>query len=310
MIRRSFTISPLALVFLVLLDSPASGQEQPPSNPTVRVIQDGAPLWRRNPSFIIAVAKMGTILEVVGRERQWLQVIVPPELGGHGETAFIWQGLIELESGTLPPESVYQPPPDAPPTRVGPSSRAKAMVGRGIGQAAYHQFTADRSFEALFGESTGWNYGGGLQVVFRPGIFVEFTVDYLEKTGERVFVSGDDVFKLGISDRVRLIPLTFSAGYRVPGLGRVVPYGGGGGGITYLKEESDFADTAENVDDHFGSYHLVGGVEVRGTEWASTAFEVQWSRVPDSLGVGGVSQAFSEDDLGGLSFRIRVLIGK
>ena len=42
---------------------------------TVRVVTDKAPLWRRNPSVIVATVKAGTMLEVVGRDRDRKSVV-------------------------------------------------------------------------------------------------------------------------------------------------------------------------------------------------------------------------------------------
>jgi hypothetical protein len=292
------------VVVAVVLGTAALAHAQ---NATVRVTKDKAPLWRRNPSFIVATAKVGQALEVVGREEQWLQVLLPPELGGKGsDTAFIWVGHVEVVTGTLPPETAGTQGVATPAVPQAP----KKVRARGFGQVAYNLFSSDRSFKAVLDNDKGWFFGGGGQVVIEPGIYVEGSVDYYEKTGQRVFVHDNQVFGLGISDKVRIIPLQFTAGFRVPGLGRIVPYGGGGGGVYFFKEEADFAEAGDNVDDSYGSFHFVGGVEFTGVEWASTAFEVQWTKVTNSIGIGGVSAVFGEDDLGGIAFRLKVLFGK
>ncbi len=307
MMRRPRTARVLqAVVLALVLGSAALAHAQ---NATVRVTKDKAPLWRRNPSFIVATAKVGQTLEVVGREQQWVQVLLPAELGGKGsDTAFIFVGHVEVATGSLPPETAGTQAAAAA-AAAQPVTPSKVRV-RGFGQFAYNTFAADRSFQAIMDTDNGWLFGGGGQVVIAPGIYVEGSVDYFEKTGQRVFVQGAQVFGLGISDRVRIIPLTFTAGFRIPGLGRVVPYVGGGGGVYFFNEEFDFAEAGDNVDDQYGSYHFVGGVEITGVEWASTAFEVQWTKVDNSIGIGGVSAVFDEEDLGGILFRLKVLFGK
>ena len=65
----------------------------------------------------------------------------------------------------------------------------------------------------------------------------------------------------------------------------------------------------EQVDTHFASYHMLAGVEIRN-EWAATAFEVQYTAAPNTIGLGGASAAFHETNLGGLTGRIKVLFGK
>ena len=54
---------------------------------------------------------------------------------------------------------------------------------------------------------------------------------------------------------------------------------------------------------------MLGGVEFRN-EWVATAFEVQYTRAPHTIGVGGASAAFRETNLGGLVARIKVLVGR
>jgi hypothetical protein len=304
MMRRARLRIVRLVVAAVVLGAAATAHAQ---NATVRVTKDKAPLWRRNPSFIVATAKVGQTLEVVGREQQWLQVLLPSELGGKGnDTAFIFVGHVALVTGTLPPETAGTQGAVPP---VPPAAPKKVQV-RGFGEVAYNLFAADRSFKAVMDNDKGWFFGGGAQVVIAPGVYVEGSVDYYEKTGQRVFIHNNQVFGLGIDDKVRIIPLQFTAGYRVPGLGRVVPYVGGGGGVYFFKEEADFAEAGDNVDDNYGSYHIVGGVEFTGVEWASTAFEVQWTKVTSSIGIAGVSQVFGEDDLGGVAFRLKILFGK
>jgi len=35
-----------------------------------------------------------------------------------------------------------------------------------------------------------------------------------------------------------------------------------------------------------------------------------WTAIPDAIGGGGVSQVFEEDDLGGTSLRVRIVLGR
>ena len=46
------------------------------------------------------------------------------------------------------------------------------------------------------------------------------------------------------------------------------------------------------------------------SKWVLTAFEVQYTTVPDALGMPGVSGEFGETNLGGLTFRVKVLVGR
>jgi hypothetical protein len=76
----------------------------------------------------------------------------------------------------------------------------------------------------------------------------------------------------------------------------------------FYKEQSSFADDSEKVDARFSSYHVLGGVEIRNG-WVATAFEAQYTHAPQS-GIGGALQAFHESNLGGLTARIKVLVGR
>jgi hypothetical protein len=104
-----------------------------------------------------------------------------------------------------------------------------------------------------------------------------------------------------------VIPVAVSAGWRFTHE-RAIPYIGGGAGRIVYREHSSFVDSAENVRSQYSSYHVLGGVEFRN-EWAATAFEVQYTLAPNTIGVGGASAAFHETNLGGLSGRIRILFG-
>ena len=74
-------------------------------------------------------------------------------------------------------------------------------------------------------------------------------------------------------------------------------------------EQASFTEPSENIHTQYSSYHVLGGVEFRN-EWVATAFEVQYTRAPHAIGVGGASAAFRETNLGGLVARIKVLVGR
>jgi hypothetical protein len=57
-------------------------------------------------------------------------------------------------------------------------------------------------------------------------------------------------------------------------------------------------------------YHLLGGAEYALLPWVWVAGEVQWATVPDALGESGVSSVFEEDDLGGTTFRVKLIFGR
>ena len=57
---------------------------------------------------------------------------------------------------------------------------------------------------------------------------------------------------------------------------------------------------------------MVGGAEFRIRRWLAAAGEAQWTTVPDALGKNatGVSSTFGETNLGGATFRAKVVIGR
>jgi hypothetical protein len=178
----------------------------------------------------------------------------------------------------------------------------------GFGDLGYASWLAHDTFDAVLGSSQTPTFGGGLHV--RVGDwFIEGSVERVEKTGTRVFVSGGDVFNLGIADTVRIIPIAATVGYRHAGR-RVAPYLGGGIGTYWYKETSDFADPAENLSEHPISFHVLGGVEFVSRSWLRSAVEVQFTTVPNAIGNSGASAAFNEHNLGGVHARVKIMIGK
>ena len=182
---------------------------------------------------------------------------------------------------------------------------------RGFADIGSTTFTAERSFEAILGDAGGTVWGGGVEVVLPFQIFVDLRASQYKQTGERVFLHQGQQFNLGIPTTVTITPLTLVGGYRADFGWRVVPYGGGGIGWHRYRETSQFAEASENVDERFQGYHLLGGAEFRLARWIGTAFEAEWSTVPDALGsaANSVSKEFDETDLGGVTFRVKIVIG-
>ena len=184
---------------------------------------------------------------------------------------------------------------------------------RGFGDVGSTTFTASDSFDAVLGSSRGHVFGGGIDVVERHNIFATFRASRFRADGERVFRFNDDVFGLGIPVDVSVTPIELTGGYRFdPGGWRVIPYGGGGISWHRYKETSQFATDAENVEETFTGYQLLGGAELRIWRWIGVAGEVQWTTVPDALGqdANGISSEFDETDLGGTTIRFKVVIGR
>ena len=183
---------------------------------------------------------------------------------------------------------------------------------RGFGDVGSARFAASESFDAVLGTHTGVVFGGGAEAVIGH-IFVAVRASRFQKDGTRVFVSGDEVFDLGIPTTIRITPVLITGGYRfAEDDRRVVPYVGGGIGWHHYSETSDFAADDEDVSETNTGYHLLGGAEVRLGDLFGVAGEVEWSRVPDALGQNpnSVAAAFDETDLGGVTFRVKFVVGR
>jgi hypothetical protein len=167
---------------------------------------------------------------------------------------------------------------------------------------------AHKAFKAVLSQPGGVLFGAGGQFRWKNRIVIEGSVERFHHTGERVFVTDTgDVFKLGIPDTITMIPLTFTVAYRLSHHASA-PYVGGGVGRYFFKEQSAFADASENIDQQFTSYHVRGGYEWQNGI-VSTAFELQYTHVPNAL-ESGAAAAFNEHNLGGVQVLVKVLVGK
>lgn len=193
-----------------------------------------------------------------------------------------------------------------------PAEAQSAFMFRGFADVGSRTFTASESFDAVFGSDRGVVFGGGAEAVLPWRIFAGIRASRFRDTGERVFVLDDEQFNLGIPTTVTITPIEVTAGYRFDFGARVVPYAGGGIGWHQYEETSQFATEGENVKERFTGYHLLGGVEVRAARWLGAGFEAQWATVPDALGQdpNGVSAEFGETELGGVTARVKVVIGR
>jgi hypothetical protein len=206
-------------------------------------------------------------------------------------------------AGTARPRS--QPSPTGRPLRIA-----------GYGTAGLFTATAKKSFDAILDTHSGLDVGAGAQVAWQAGmlrgLFFQVDVSRFEETGERVFVHEGEVFPLGIPLTVTLSPIEVSGGYRYATLrrlrdGRVVEaptsyFVGGGVGTLGYKE----ADVDGDLSERFTAYHVMAGADVRVWSVIHAGGEIRYRWVPDGLGVGGVSDAFNETDLGGTTVRVRV----
>jgi hypothetical protein len=206
-----------------------------------------------------------------------------------------------------------KPQPKAPAAaRQQPPPSRSVQVG-GYAMFGTFSFAAKDSFDAILGSPSGPIVGGGARIGLPfGGLFVDVGAWRFSEDGERVFVVNDQVYPLNIPTEVTITPIEFSVGwrFRIRRAPKFQPYVAGGYTSMQYSETSDFATDAENVDDSFSGYHLLGGAEFKITRWLGMAGEAAWTTVPDAIGEGGVSKAFDENNLGGTSFRFKITIGR
>jgi len=175
------------------------------------------------------------------------------------------------------------------------------------------RFSASDSFDAVFGSPVGVVFGGGGGVVLPQQIFIDVRASRFRKDGHRPFVNDGEVFDLGIPNTITITPFEISVGYRFGRAGDSVrPYAGGGISWYRYEETDPFAAAGDSVDETSSGFHLLGGGEFRVTKWLGIAGEAAWTTVPNGLGQepSSVGTAFDETDLGGVTFRAKVVIGR
>jgi opacity protein-like surface antigen len=269
---------------------------------TVLVTYDRTKIWTKDFRSTAVVVDAGTTLAVVDQRKDWYEVILPGDF--RGATGLVYKSNVDAAS---PPTASPQVRRQTASAQV-PSKRSRLVGVVGFGQFGYARFAAKHSFQTVTGQGGDGFFGGGGGVRLGNGFFLNASIDRFTQGGERVFVMDNQVFKLGVPVSITLTPMAVTSGWRFVH-DRATPYVGAGIGRIRYEESFRFADATENVDARFTSYHVLGGVEVRNG-WVATAFEVEYSRVPDALGIGGASAAFQESDLGGLVARVRVLVGR
>lgn len=174
-------------------------------------------------------------------------------------------------------------------------------------------FTAAESFDAIVGEPSGPILGGGVRIgLGLGGVFFDVGLWRFRAEGERALVFDNEVIGLGIPVDLRVTPIEISAGwrFRLRKLPKLIPYAAGGLTSMRYEETSDFSTPAEDVDETFNGFHVLGGAEYKITHWIGVAGEASWTTVPGAIGDAGVADAFNETDLGGTTFRLKITIGQ
>jgi hypothetical protein len=186
-----------------------------------------------------------------------------------------------------------------------PLSHADGLILDAAG--GYFDMTGAKSTAAaVFGSSGGGIFGGDVGYVFHDHLFVSAGVRSFSRDGERVFTTGPGapVFKLGHPLSMKLTPIVATFGYRFSEKslfgGALTPYVGVGGGVTQYKEESTVAGVTESQSQSKGGGLILVGLEL-GAKPLRLGVEASYSFFPNAIGVGGVSQVYGENDVGGFS---------
>jgi opacity protein-like surface antigen len=175
----------------------------------------------------------------------------------------------------------------------------------------YFHFNASNSASALFGSSGTFTAGAEVDYRLSHILYVGLGGRYLGDSGERVFVAtaGSTVFPLMDEPlKMHMIPLEATIGYRAPVGPYMRPYFGLGPGVNFYHEESTVGGLTSSLDQTNFSFHVLGGLEFGRGSWRY-GVELNFTAVPNAVGIAGVSKVYNEKDLGGISILGRIAFG-
>jgi opacity protein-like surface antigen len=197
-----------------------------------------------------------------------------------------------------------------PPRRAATSDPGFTI--RGFGDAGVTTFTAAQSFKAILGKPSGPVFGGGVEIGLPKHMFVSVAASRFRRTGHRVFVFEGEVFNLDEPATITMTPFEVNLGYRYTRLVHIVPYGGAGASWHKYEETSGHSTDADDVHATFKGFQVLGGVEIPLKGWIALAAEAQWASVPKALGNDStsVSTVYNEHNLGGSTFRVKIVVGR
>jgi hypothetical protein len=199
-------------------------------------------------------------------------------------------------------------PASAQVRRLPPLDDRPAVSLRPFFLFAEQSFSARKTFQTVFSKSVQPFWGGGLNVAFRSGFYIDVAASRFKKIGERAFFFEGQGYRLGIPLTATVTPVEVTAGQRTRVGTRVFPFIGLGVGSYRYQETSEFADGPFETR-HVG-YLVAGGVEVRLSRWVGVSGDAQYTRVRGIIGSGGISKDAGEVDLGGIAGRVRVIVGR
>jgi len=202
------------------------------------------------------------------------------------------------------------PPADRQPAAVPTQASEPDFSARAVGLVSVQGFSAQQTFNGIFGSAVAPFWGGGAQIVLPGGVYAEVNVSRFRKEGERAFLLNGEATRLGLPLTATITPVEVTGGYRFrlrkhPG---IVPYLGAGVGSYDYHETSDAAE--DDVSTRHAGLLAVVGVEYRVQRWIGVTVDVQYTHIPGILGSGGISEQAKETDLGGTAARFRIVVGR
>jgi len=194
---------------------------------------------------------------------------------------------------------------------LGGARTSHAQVAVAVNGGYFTMTGARNSAEAVFGGSGG-GFTGGAEVTFglSRSFFVGAGGRFFQKTGERVFVADAEspVFRLGHPLKIRTIPVYGLLGFHFTPDSKFDPYVSTGAGVTFYNEESTVAEITEtNSQTKFSGFVALGADYGRGS--VRFGVEANYSFVPNTIGLGGVSAIYGEKDVGGFAILGRIVFG-
>ena len=194
---------------------------------------------------------------------------------------------------------------------LGATSATAADISLALDGGYFMMSNARKSAKAVFGGSGGGpTFGASVMLGLGRSFFVGAGGRFFQKTGERVFVENatGPVFRLGHPLKIRTIPVYGLVGFRLSPDKSLVPYVTAGAGITSYREESTVGGLTETTSQSkFSGMLAIGADYGRGP--VRFGLEANYSLVPSTIGLGGVSAVYGEKDVGGFSILGRVVLG-
>lgn len=216
-----------------------------------------------------------------------------------------------VPAGAIAQEPVGQPADQPVEVQADVPGPRRSIGIRGFASFEMNRMAASRSFDAVVGTSDLSGFGAGGEVLrLWQSAFARIGFSRVTRDGTRVVVFGDEVSPVGVATTVKMRPLEIAGGWRFGRGGRLVPYAGGGLVRVAYEETTSFDQAGDDTSGTFSGSLLFGGMDVQIAGPLGFGAELQHRRLADALGAGGASAAFGETDLGGLTFRIWIGVGR